>query len=67
MVDPSNQVSPVPEFEGFEDLVLLGAGGMGTVYRALDVERGSHCAIKVLRSNTRACSKTMIFMNLKFQ
>ncbi|MEE2828512.1 MAG: protein kinase [Myxococcota bacterium] len=37
------------EIEGLEDLVLVGVGGMGRVYRAVDTETGSLCAVKVLR------------------
>jgi serine/threonine-protein kinase len=32
----------------YKVLSMLGAGGMGTIYRAMDVERGEYVAIKVL-------------------
>jgi serine/threonine protein kinase len=34
----------------FENLDLAGAGGMGTVYRAVDRSNGTPVALKVLRN-----------------
>lgn len=36
--------------ERYDVLEEIGAGGMGTVYKALDRQQEDHCAIKVLRS-----------------
>ena len=44
---PDNPANPTPEVPGFSDLVTVGSGPRGTVYRALD---GRHTvALKVLR------------------
>ena len=52
---------PSPDIPGFEDLVLVGAGGMGSVYRAVDIETGSLCAIKLLRSAPEAPGRVRRF------
>lgn len=38
---------PAPDVAGYEDLVELGRGGMGVVYRATRSSTGKQCAIKV--------------------
>jgi serine/threonine protein kinase len=35
--------------EGLDDLVLVGVGGMGAVYRAVDRATGALCAVKLVR------------------
>jgi eukaryotic-like serine/threonine-protein kinase len=37
-----------PQLEGYEVLSLLGVGGMGEVYRAVDMDLGRQVAIKIL-------------------
>ena len=41
----------IPRLSGFEDLILLGEGGMGTVYRAWDPGRSRSVAIKFIRED----------------
>lgn len=38
-----------PKIAGLEELVLVGAGGMGAVFRALETDTGALCAVKLLR------------------
>ncbi len=38
-----------PQIDGLTDLVLVGVGGMGAVYRAVDTETGALCAVKLVR------------------
>lgn len=50
--DEANANLPIPaalaHHPRYKVLNLLGAGGMGTIYRAMDTERGQYVAIKVL-------------------
>ena len=43
-------VQSVPVIEGLEELELVGAGGMGAVFRAVDIATGEHRAVKLLRT-----------------
>jgi serine/threonine protein kinase len=47
---PAHDLGPVPEIEGFQIIGRLGSGGMGDVYKALDVQLDVEVAIKILRS-----------------
>jgi serine/threonine protein kinase len=47
---PANESEAFPEIDGFRILDKLAAGGMGTVYRAMDLQLDIEVAIKVLRS-----------------
>lgn len=42
-------VTRFPRSERFVEPQLIGSGGMGLVFRALDVETGQHVAVKTLR------------------
>ncbi len=50
---PSDPARPAPELGGgdrFEIVRLVGAGGMGAVYEAIDLDRGERVALKTLRN-----------------
>ncbi len=53
--------APIPEVPGLSDLVLVGVGGMGAVYRAVDDERGALRAVKLLRLQPGTTSPTRRF------
>lgn len=53
--------APIPEVPGLSDLVLVGVGGMGSVYRAVDDERGALRAVKLLRLQPGTASPTRRF------
>ena len=44
----------VPEFDGFQTIERIGAGGMGEVYKLRDLHLGRIVAAKVLRRDPRA-------------
>jgi hypothetical protein len=57
LVDPPTGLLPGRRLGGYEIRSLLGAGGMGEVYRAFDPTLGREVAIKVLPcSSRRTCS-----------
>jgi len=53
--------APVPVVPGLSDLVLVGVGGMGSVYRAVDDETGALRAVKLLRLQPGAAAPTKRF------
>ncbi len=61
MIESAPLEVEIPEIPGFSDLVLVGAGGMGSVYRAIDNDSGSLCAIKLLRAAPEAPGRVRRF------
>jgi serine/threonine protein kinase/tetratricopeptide (TPR) repeat protein len=51
----------IPKIPGLSDLVLVGLGGMGAVYRAMDLESGALRAVKILRRQAGAAGPTRRF------
>lgn len=51
----------IPNIPGLADLVLVGLGGMGTVYRGMDLETGALRAVKILRRQGGAAGPTRRF------
>lgn len=52
LADPST-TAKLPEFEGFQTIERIGAGGMGEVYKLRDVRLNRIVAAKVLRRDAR--------------
>jgi serine/threonine protein kinase len=44
-------VEPLPEIRGYQVVEALGAGGMGMVYRAIQVSTGREVALKILKTS----------------
>jgi tetratricopeptide (TPR) repeat protein len=53
--------APIPVVPGLSDLTLVGVGGMGAVYRAVDDETGALRAVKLLRMQAGTASPTKRF------
>lgn len=53
--------TPIPVIPGLSDLGLIGVGGMGAVYRAVDDETGALRAVKLLRMQAGSASPTRRF------
>ncbi|TAN37041.1 MAG: serine/threonine protein kinase [Verrucomicrobia bacterium] len=47
----SNQEEPVPEIRGYQVTEPLGSGGMGLVYRAVQLSTGREVALKILKTS----------------
>ncbi len=45
------EAEPLPEIRGYQVVEALGAGGMGMVYRALQVSTGREVALKILKTS----------------
>jgi tetratricopeptide (TPR) repeat protein/tRNA A-37 threonylcarbamoyl transferase component Bud32 len=51
--EPSDDAASWPAIAGYEVLGELGRGGMGVVYRCLDIDLQRHLAVKVLQEQFR--------------
>jgi len=47
----SDQEEPLPEIRGYQAMEPLGSGGMGLVYRALQLSTGREVALKILKTS----------------
>lgn len=45
------EAAPLPEIRGYQVVETLGAGGMGMVYRAVQVSTGREVALKILKNS----------------
>src|SRR5262245_6104015 len=54
VIDPREELATGRRLGQYEILALIGAGGMGEVYRARDTKLGRHVAIKVIASAASA-------------
>jgi hypothetical protein len=45
------EAEPLPEIRGYQVVEALGAGGMGMVYRAVQVSTGREVALKILKTS----------------
>ena len=45
------EAAPLPEIRGYQVVEALGAGGMGMVYRAVQVSTGREVALKILKNS----------------
>ena len=45
------ETAPLPEIRGYQVVEALGAGGMGMVYRAVQVSTGREVALKILKNS----------------
>jgi tetratricopeptide (TPR) repeat protein len=57
---PTPFVVPTPELPAFRAEKLLGQGGFGAVFRAVRVEDGHPCAIKVARADNASAGESLV-------
>ena len=54
MTNPTNEPEHFPEIDGYDIIDLVGAGGMGMVYEAIQRATGRRIALKVMRDTAMA-------------
>lgn len=47
----NEEMEPLPEIRGYQVMESLGAGGMGMVYRAVQISTGREVALKILKTS----------------